>query len=86
VKKGIVTTPGRNILKGITRKQVLAMFEEIRVEDVGIEQVYGYDEIFMTGTSRDITPVVYLEGKRIGNGAPGPVTREIQNAFKKMGW
>ena len=86
VKKGMVYTPQRNILKGITRKQVLSMFREIRVQDVHIDQVYDFDEIFMTGTSRDITPVVYVEGRKIGKGAPGPVTREIQAAFQKMGW
>jgi branched-subunit amino acid aminotransferase/4-amino-4-deoxychorismate lyase len=86
VNKGTVSTPGRNILKGITRKQVLSMFNEIRVEDIPMEQVFDCDEIFMTGTSRDITPVVAVDGKRVGNGRPGPVTREIQAAFRKMGW
>jgi branched-subunit amino acid aminotransferase/4-amino-4-deoxychorismate lyase len=86
VKNGMVFTPARNILKGVTRKQVLAMFGEIRVEDVGIDQVYEFDEIFMTGTSRDITPVVFVEGRSIGKGMPGPVTREVQESFRKMGW
>jgi branched-subunit amino acid aminotransferase/4-amino-4-deoxychorismate lyase len=86
VSKGEVHTPGRGILRGITRKQVIAMFKGIRVEDIGFDRLHEFDEIFMTGTSRDVTPVVSVEGKKIGNGRPGPVTREIQSAYSHMGW
>ncbi|MFH0758168.1 MAG: aminotransferase class IV [Bacteroidota bacterium] len=81
VKGGQVCTPASDILKGITRKQVLSMFGEIRVEDIEADRLYDFDEIFLTATSRDVTPVVSVEGKRIGKGTPGPVTREIQAAF-----
>lgn len=86
VKDGEVYTPASHILKGITRKQVLSMFSEIHVEDIGTDRLYEFDEIFLTGTSRDITPVVTIEGQRIGKGKPGPVTREIQAAFREKGW
>jgi len=86
VKNGEVSTPVSDILKGITRKQVLSMFSEIRLEDIGTDRLYDFDEIFLTGTSRDITPVVSVEGQVIGNGRPGPVTREIQAAFRAKGW
>jgi len=86
VKNGEVSTPVSDILKGITRKQVLSMFSEIRLEDIGADRLYDFDEIFLTGTSRDITPVVSVEGQVIGNGRPGPVTREIQAAFRAKGW
>lgn len=86
VKKGRISTPGQQILRGITRKQVLALFEEIRVEDVPHDRLFEFDEIFMTATSRDITPVVRVDGRKIGTGAPGPVTREIQEAFRLKGW
>ena len=84
ISKGVVFTPGSGILKGVTRKQVLSRFKEIRVEDIGTDRLDEFDEVFMTGTSRDITPVVSIEGRIIGNGTPGPVTREIQSAFKNM--
>jgi branched-chain amino acid aminotransferase len=86
VKKGEVFTPVSDILKGITRKQVLSMFSEIHLEDIGTDRLYDFDEIFLTGTSRDITPVVSIEGHTIGDGKPGPVTREIQAAFRAKGW
>lgn len=86
VKKGRISTPGHHILRGITRKQLLAMFEEIRVEEVNGDRLFEFDEVFMTATSRDITPVVRVDGRKIGTGTPGPVTREIQEAFRSKGW
>lgn len=86
VKGGHVFTPTSDILKGITRKMVLSMFEEIHLKDVEASRLYDFDEIFMTSTSRDVTPVVRIEGKKIGTGRPGPVTMEIQEAFRAKGW
>ncbi len=86
VKDGRVSTPASHILKGITRKQVLSLFGEIHVEDVMAGHLYDFDEMFLTATSRDVTPVVSVEGKKIGNGTPGPVTREIRDAFRAKGW
>lgn len=82
IKEGQVYTPASNILKGITRKQVLALFSDIKVEDIQSDRLYDFDEIFMTSTSRDVTPVVRVEGKAIGKGRPGPVTREIMAKFQ----
>ncbi len=84
VKGGQVYTPASSILKGITRKQVLALRGDIKVEDINTDQLYDFDEMFMTSTSRDVTPVVAVEGKKIGNGAPGPVTREIMELFRRL--
>jgi branched-subunit amino acid aminotransferase/4-amino-4-deoxychorismate lyase len=86
IKGERICTPASDILKGITRKQVLSLFPDIRVEDVETAQLYEFDEIFMTSTTRDITPVVAVEGKPIGKGVPGPITRMIQDAFAARGW
>jgi len=86
VKGGHVFTPTSDILKGITRKTVLSMFEEIHLKDIEAKRLYEFDEIFMTSTTRDVTPVVRVEGKKIGTGSPGPVTKEIQEAFRAKGW
>jgi len=86
VKGGHVFTPTSDILKGITRKMVLSMFEEIHLKDVEAKRLYEFDEIFMTSTTRDVTPVVRVEGKKIGTGSPGPVTKEIQEAFRVKGY
>jgi branched-chain amino acid aminotransferase len=86
VKGGHVFTPTSDILKGITRKMVLSMFGEIQLKDIEARRLYEFDEIFMTSTTRDVTPVVMVEGKKIGTGSPGPVTREIQEAFRAKGY
>ena len=86
VKDGQVKTPASDILPGITRKQVLSIFPEIKVEDIAADQLYDFDEMFLTSSSRDVTPVVAVEGREIGTGRPGPVTREIMAGFQAQGW
>ncbi len=45
------------------------------------EQLYGADEIFMTGTAAEVTPVRQVDHMTIGNGGCGPVTKQLQDAF-----
>ncbi len=86
VKGDQIYTPARDILMGITRKKVLSLFPEIRVEDIEAGFLYDFDEMFLTSTSREVTPVVSVEGKKIGKGMPGAITREVQAAFRAKGW
>lgn len=81
VTGGKIYSPQRNILHGITRKQILKAFPEIRVKDIEIGRLHDFDEMFITSTSRDVTPVVSVEGRKIGKGKPGIVTREIMETF-----
>ena len=66
--------------------QVADGSSEIRIEDIETDELYDFDEIFMTSTTRDVSTVVAVEGKKIGTGRPGPLTRKIQEAFKAMDW
>lgn len=86
VKGNLILTPESNILEGITRKQLLSMFREIRIGDIEAEQLYDFNEIFLSSSSRDIIPVVAVDGRKIGNGNPGPVTREIISEFRRAGF
>lgn len=86
VRGSEVFTPGNDILFGVTRKQVLTLFEGIRVEEVRYERLHEFDELFMASTSKDITPIVAVDGQKIGSGRPGPFTREVQEAFRSRGW
>lgn len=86
IKGDQIYTPASDILKGITRKQVLMLFPEIQVEDIDPDRLYDFDEVFLTSSSRDVTPVVAVEGKKIGKGIPGPLTKKIQSAFFAQGW
>ena len=49
--------------------------------DLPREALYSADEVFMTGTAAEITPVRSVDRKAIGKGAPGPVTKALQQAF-----
>lgn len=86
VKDGQMFTPAKHILYGVTRKQVLELFPETDVTDISATMLFEFDEVFMASTSKDITPVVNVEGHAIGNGKPGPVTRKVQEAFTEKGW
>ena len=83
VKDHKIFTPESHILKGVTRKQVLLLFPEIRIEDIPSENLFDFDEAFITSTSRDVTPVINIDGRNIGNGKPGPLTREIMSGFRQ---
>lgn len=86
VKNGSIYTPASNILKGVTRKQILGMFDEIKLADIAFDQLHDFDEMFLCSTSRDINPVISVDGKRIGNGKPGKVTKDFLEAFRAKGW
>jgi branched-chain amino acid aminotransferase len=87
VRGGRIHTPpvGSSILAGITRDSVLALAKDQGIEVV--EQVlpreflYFADEVFMTGTAAEITPVRSVDRKPVGSGQPGPITRALQKAF-----
>jgi branched-chain amino acid aminotransferase len=87
VRNGSLYTPPRNesLLPGITRHSILRLAEDvgIRIEQKSIprEALYLADEVFMTGTAAEITPVTLVDKMVIGDGKPGPVTKQLQKAF-----
>jgi branched-chain amino acid aminotransferase len=74
-----------SILAGITRDAVIALAGDLGVPVVERsftrDMLYTASEIFLTGTATEITPVRELDGRPIGGGRPGPVTKTIQQAF-----
>ena len=85
----VVTAPLSNlILPGITREVVLRLCEAegIPVEEFPMAEgrFLAADEVFVTGTSAEVTPVIRLDGRPVGTGEPGPVTRRLQESFRKM--
>lgn len=87
VENGRVLTPpsSASILSGITRNTVMTLARERGLEvveqTIAREQMYGADEIFMTGTAAEVTPVRQLDHVTIGNGGCGPVTKQLQDDF-----
>jgi D-alanine transaminase len=90
VKDGIIFThPDCNlILPGITKKIIFDICREsgiiIRENPLRESDIYELDELFVTSTGDDIMPVVEVNSRPIGNGAPGPLTRRIQSKFFNM--
>jgi D-alanine transaminase len=76
---------GPHILSGITRQVLLGLCRQLgvpaREEPVPLERLYGADEVFVTGTNSEVLPLVTVDGRRIGTGRPGPVTRRLQEAY-----
>ncbi len=88
VRRGEVwTSTGQYCLNGITRRLVL---ELARAEGVptfekpySLTDVYSADEAFVTGTFGSLTPVISVDGRGIGEGAPGPVTERLTALYKQ---
>jgi D-alanine transaminase len=85
----VLTAPeGEHILSGVTRTIVLelARKEGLPVEErfVSLEELLRADEIFLTGTTVEVLPVIRVDGKRVSNGKPGPVTFKLQTAFRRL--
>ncbi len=86
VRKGILkTTPLTSILQGITRDSVIeiARNEGIQVveERFTRDELYIAEEAFLTGTAAEVTPVREVDGRKIGNGTPGKITKRLQSLF-----
>lgn len=89
VHEGIVSTPHTHACpEGITRAAVLELCrrESIHhaVRNVSLAEAYRADEIFCTGTMGEIAPVTRLDGRGIGGGAMGPVTRRLSDRYSEL--
>ncbi len=87
VKNNVVRTPatGSSTLIGITRDCVLSLLKEaslaVREEPITRDEAYIADEIFLTGTAAEITPIREVDNRTIGSGKPGPITKKIQRSY-----
>ena len=87
VRNGVLSTPtiGSAILPGITRDSIITLARdlgmEVREEQIPRECLYIADEVFLTGTAAEITPITTIDRLPVGNAKVGPVTRRLQEAF-----
>lgn len=88
VKDGtLYTHPATNlILNGITRRKINEICREngiaLKESAFSKEDLLAADEVFMSSTSAEITPITEIEGKPVGNGSPGLITNKLQNLFE----
>ena len=82
----LITAPeGTRILSGVTREVVLALARqegfEVQERYPSKSQLYAASEVFLTGTTVEVLSVVRIDGRSIGGGEPGPVTRNLAKRF-----
>ncbi len=87
VKDGLLITPSReaDILLGITRDSIIKIAQNLGIEtierNIHKEELYTCDELFFAGTAAEITPIKSVDGRVIGEGKPGPITKTISDKY-----
>jgi len=90
VKDNALYTPQTTTnLKGITRETVINIAREklgynVKEEFFGLFELYTADEVFVTGTAAEIAPIVMVDGRKIGEGIPGRITKRLIDEFKNV--
>ncbi len=90
VRRGRLLTPPDHlgILEGITRNTVMELAREmgVPVEEKVLTryELYSAEECFLTGTAAEVVPVVEVDGRRIGTGKPGEITRRLMDGFRRL--
>jgi len=82
-----LVSPARNMLKGITRKQVLTIASNllpVEERDLHLDELKHSSELFLTSTTRRIMPVLKINDQTIGNGAPGSITTALYHRFLEL--
>jgi branched-chain amino acid aminotransferase len=90
VKQSELLTPplSAGALYGITRRTVIELAEEAgyKVRELNLTRydLYNADECFLTGTGAEIVPVTRIDGRAIGRGRPGPITRQLEERYRAL--
>jgi branched-chain amino acid aminotransferase len=90
IKQGVLKTPDlmQGALGGITRAAVLDLARRAKIpcaETVlALHDLYNADECFLTGTGAELVPVISIDGRRIGDGKPGPMTKKLLADFRVL--
>ncbi len=90
VRDGQLKTPERNhfVLSGVTQQQVINVAheqgQEVQFDRIALDALYQADEVFLVGTTIEVLPVVKVDGRKINDGVPGPLTCELQKRFAHL--
>ena len=87
--KTLITPPlSSSALDGITRKSILEFSKGLkiksRIKNITKDELKKADEIFLTGTAAEITPVIKIESKKIGTGKVGEITTQVMNTYSEI--
>jgi branched-chain amino acid aminotransferase len=87
IREGQLITPplSASALEGITRDAIIKIGKDLDIEvfekDVTRSELIISDEIFLTGTAAEITPIISMDSKKIGNGKPGDITKKMMDEY-----
>ncbi|WP_423129588.1 aminotransferase class IV [Gaoshiqia sp. Z1-71] len=88
VKGGNVITPGKNILKGVTRSLALEILEAQQIphteSELSLDALFSADEVFLSSTTKHILPITRIDGSVIGNGKPGVISQKVMTEFQRL--
>jgi len=90
VTNGVLKTPGLDsgILPGITREVILELASKLGIkaieQDTGLDELYQAEEAFLTNSMVEIMPLIEVDGKLIGDGRPGAVTKRLMAAYREL--
>ena len=90
LRNGNIITPpaSSSVLEGITRESVIELLQnegyKVTEREILRTELYLADEIFLTGTAAEITPVISIDGKEIGNGRAGKITKQISSTYSNI--
>jgi branched-chain amino acid aminotransferase len=82
----LLTAPAEDVLAGVTQMELLKLADGLAIplaqRPLPLAELSGWDEAFLSSTSRHVLPLVRIDGQPVGDGRPGPVTRRLQAAFE----
>jgi len=90
VREGQLITPtlSSSALEGITRDAVIKIGKDLDIEvlekDITRSELNSADEVFLTGTAAEITPIISVDGKKIGKGKPGNLTKKMMDEYEDI--
>jgi len=90
VKNNMLITPplSSSALDGITRKSILEFSKNFKIKSkikkISKDELMRADEVFLTGTAAEITPVIKIERKKIGDGKVGHITKQVMNTYSEI--
>ncbi|MGD9850294.1 MAG: D-amino-acid transaminase [Nitrospirales bacterium] len=90
VRNGAVYTPliNHQVLAGVTQQHVMQLVRDLGKKmdcrPISLQELVSSDEVFLTGTTIEVLPVVAIDGCRVGEGSPGFITQELQRKFESL--
>jgi branched-chain amino acid aminotransferase len=72
-------------LHGITEDTIFKIAKDLKIKTirkkVTVKELKNSDELFFSGTAREVSPIISIDGRKIGNGKPGPITEKIKDNY-----